>query len=88
MNRKIYKSIDIEGFKLVYYLLDNINNSGYGVEIEKLLEDNIQEKKAIYDICIEKDEIYILLEKIVKGTVTPITLYDIVYDWINEREYI
>lgn len=85
MEKELYKNIGVEsgGFQLAYYLLEDINNLGYGVEIEKISDTKVEESRAIYDVCSKKDELCDFLEKITKGNVTPVTLDDVVVDWIE-----
>lgn len=85
MEKELYKNVEVEseGFELAYYLLENENNLGYGVAIEKISNTNVEESREIYDICSQKDELCEFLEKITKANVTPITLDDVVIDWIE-----
>ncbi len=83
MKKEFYKNNTIDNFELSYYLLDGENT--YGIEVEKKYNDTVEESKAIYDICEQKNEVFEFLNKICDGNVTPTTLYDVVVDWIDER---
>lgn len=85
MKKELYKNVEIEleGFRLTYYLLENPDNLSYGVEVKKLSSTNVAESRAVYNICSKKEQIYEFLERIIKGSVTPTTLEDIVIDWVE-----
>lgn len=55
----------------------------FGIEIEKEVSSIIIENKKIDDISICEEEIDELLKKLVDYKVTPVTLKDIVIDWIG-----
>lgn len=83
MAKNLYTNVDGSNFNLSYYLIENENNNGYGIEVEKIYNSKVQESKAIYDISTNKEDMNYLLNKISDGKVTPTTLYDIVTDYIN-----
>lgn len=83
MAKSLYTNVDVSNFNLSYYLIENENNTGYGIEVEKISDSKIQESEAIYDISTNKEDMNHLLSKISDGKVTPTTLHDIVTDYIN-----
>lgn len=84
MEKELYKNIKSNDFELYYYLLENSTNIKYGIEIDKVSNNTVQESSTVYGICKEKQKVCDLLEKIANGNVTPITLNDVVNDWIEE----
>ncbi len=80
MNKSLYKNVENEDFNLSYYLIEN---GGYGIEVEKAIDSQVQESEAIYNISNDKTSVNSLLDKISNGKVTPTTLYDVVSDYIN-----
>jgi len=80
MNKSLYKNVENEDFNLSYYLIEN---EGYGIEVEKAIDSQVQESEAIYNISNDKSSVNSLLDKISNGKVTPTTLYDVVSDYIN-----
>jgi len=80
MNKSLYKNVENEDFNLSYYLIEN---EGYGIEVEKAINSQVQESEAIYNISNDKANVNSLLDKISNGKVTPTTLYDVVSDYIN-----
>ncbi len=80
MNKSLYKNVETDDFNLSYYLIEN---DGYGIEVEKTNNSQVQESEAIYDISTDKTSVNSLLDKISNGKVTPTTLYDVVTDYIN-----
>lgn len=68
----ISKPIELEGMTLLTY----------GVELTKTMDDGISETVTIHDITLSKNEIVTFLKIIERGFVTPMTIYDIVEDYI------
>lgn len=85
-------------FILDYYLLEkDIKIEGfsvntYGIEIskrEKTKDDGtLKEYRRVYDVFCTKGEALETLEKLVKNTVTPISLLDILEDLIGIGELV
>ena len=72
-------------FELKYYILEEeveVESSkyvGYGIEIEK--QDNLRvEKSQIKDITTDKKRIYYIVNLLMKNSVTPIHLHDVIED--------
>ncbi len=80
MNKSLYKNVKTDNFNLSYYLIES---EGYGIEVEKTNNSQVQESEAIYSISTDKTSVSSLLDKISNGKVTPTTLYDVVTDYIN-----
>ena len=84
-------------FNLDYYLLITDLKYGigrfkkiYGIEIVKNyidnLGNNISQSSDVKSITFDEHEIYNLLDKIIDGTVTPISLKDIVEDYLKQKD--
>ena len=69
--------------EFVYYLIENEDaESGeicFGIEIS---ESSGGASSCIKNITSKREKVKGLIEKLADGTVTPVTLYDIVYDWV------
>lgn len=83
MKKQLYLSLETDNYELNYYLLED--ESGYGIQIDKMSNQTVAETKPIYDLCTEKDEVCEFIHKIKDGSVTPVTLEYVVEDWIAER---
>lgn len=55
----------------------------YGINVTSKDENGMTENKAIYDITSDKEKIDALIELIFLGKVTPVTLEDIIDDFIE-----
>lgn len=71
----------VDEINLKYYKTKK--NRKYGVKIKKL-EKGIEEYAEIEEITEEEKDIELFLEKLIKGTVTPITLKYIIEDMALE----
>ena len=73
---------------LTYYLFDTlVEMEGarirrYGIRVET----SRGEAAAVADISGNRGEVMALLDRLCTGTVTPVTLRDVVSDWLYERE--
>jgi hypothetical protein len=55
----------------------------YGIVAEAEIDGKIVDKCAIEDVSSNKDEVLRLIEKLARNTVTPVTLADVVEDFIT-----
>jgi len=62
-----------------YYLLEYQNPLEFGISISL---DSTGEKCEIPHICSDEHAALALYKSIVDGCVTPISIHDIVYDWL------
>lgn len=83
MDKQLYADLEMEDYKLEYYLIED-DNCGYGIQIDKLSNQKVAESSSVYDVCTKKGDVCNLIQKIKNGTVTPVSLEEIVYDWICE----
>ena len=74
-------------FELKYYILEeeveleSSKHIGYGIEIEK--QDNTRvEKSQIKDITTDQTKIYYIIKLLMKNSVTPIHLHDVIEDML------
>jgi len=85
-SKKVININEGEYFDCFYYktsmkCLDNYNASIFGIEIKKLYL-GIEEVCIINDICVNEKDIDEILELIIMNDITPITLKEIIYDWV------
>lgn len=87
----IYKEIILEdsiknNYTLKYYLLENNlhNITTYGIKIEKLNNNILDEVEEVSSITDNLDFAKEIFNKIIKNTVTPITLIYILDDLISQ----
>lgn len=84
-----YRSRVISGIELTYSLTrgefddEAGKRSAYGASIESSLGD----RQEVVDITCDLGEASELFEKLIWNTVTPVTLRDIVEDWIILKEF-
>ena len=75
-------NLTLEKFNLKYYKLKNENK--FGVKIMKE-ENAYSESVEVNGITEDEEEIKIFIDKLIKGSVTPVTLGYIVEDYIIEK---
>lgn len=100
MNKLLYSAVDAEDinsgekFKLQYYLLeDELEIEAcilkcYGFGIKKTVygeKTELSEMKQIHNVCFNKNEATSFLKKICEKRVTPITLAEILGDYISDE---
>lgn len=68
-------------FRVKYYLTENKN--GYGTRVEKYnLENKLEESSQINDIFVKSDDAKRFISLISRNLVTPVSLKDVVEDYI------
>lgn len=79
MRRILVGETDTLGEKTSYYILEQTTGviENYGVEIVRGAE-----KCCIEKIAVSGDRVWSLAELLLKNTVTPIALMDVVDDWL------
>lgn len=71
-----------KGSTIQYYILtEKLNNQTevYGTQVEYL-----EESKTVHAITRSRDRIIALLDRLRRGAVTPLTLLDVIEDWLLE----
>lgn len=58
------------------------SSTAYGIEIEKFLNQQLKEKDFIYAISKNKQEVISLLKILSNGKVTPMSLVNVIDDYI------
>lgn len=76
MNVKLSGEAEVQGQTLRYYLL-NSGGAHYGI-----LVTGREEGVAVSNITVSKEEICQLLEQMARCRVTPVTVMDVVEDWL------
>jgi hypothetical protein len=93
MNKILYKSITAEDdngedLRLNYYILESEENLTYGLQVSKMDDKNNEiETAKIKDISDSRSEIKSILAKISKGTVTPFSLNEVIFEILDNRKY-
>lgn len=58
-------------------------HSGYGVRAEMYLADELIDESAVSDVTCSKNEMITIIEALSRNTVTPVTLRDVIEDYIS-----
>ncbi|MDD3347139.1 DUF6514 family protein [Oscillibacter sp.] len=80
LEKRLFCTAECEGLSIQYYLLVQESTGGmetYGVSVECG-----EEQDLLPDLTISKWRVSALLEMLARGSVTPVTLRDIVEDWL------
>ena len=78
---------DDRAARLDYYLLADGKCLSYGIAIEQRLADQPPEREESYFFTRDRAEAEEILKRLVRGTVTPMTLCCILDDILSDREY-
>lgn len=90
MKKIFVREINLSRFKLEYYIIENQINTvngglyfhSYGIEIIKK-EGDVIETKAILNVVYSEESAKKITEKLANNKVTPITMEEIIDDYIN-----
>ena len=80
--RKYIGGTKIQGFTLDYFILDT--HRYYGIEIQ-LTDDKSVESASAFCITRNRDEIHKLVNRYLKLAVFPVSLADLVEDYLVDR---
>lgn len=75
-----------EGVFLEYHLFES--EDGYGVRIIKKSGDTLIEQAEIPSVCIDLCTAKALLQQLFQSTVTPITLKEVLEDWVDMQTFV
>ena len=74
------KSIIYEEKSIVLIYETIIESNSYGIKITELQNDKIIDNAVVKDIAVSEDRINYIFDLIVRNTVTPCTIYEILSD--------
>lgn len=94
MKKTFIKEINLSRFKLEYYIIEKQINTtngalyfhSYGIEIIKKAGDII-ETKAIMNVVYSEELARNLAESLAKNKVTPLTMEEVIDDYIKNRPH-
>lgn len=94
MKKTFIREVNLSRFKLEYYIIENQINTtngalyfhSYGIEIIKK-EGDVVETKAVMNIVYSEDVARNLAEKLAQNRVTPITMEEIIDDYIKNSPH-
>jgi len=72
---------------LCRYCIIESGQDMYGIEIEKTEGNKVTEACRIGDVCRVKGQAYEIAKMLMRNTVTPITLHDILYDIVASDQF-
>ena len=81
MNRTPVGEITVLGMTVRYHLVEeNLRSErvSYGIEVST----SLGERGCVRDITDSYDDIRSLLDRLIRNTVTPVTLPDVIEDWL------
>lgn len=70
-----------EPIELKYYLVLNVTNREYGIAVRSVCGSR-REQAMFSAITPDCEKAEALLQKLADGTVTPVTLADVIQDWL------